>query len=102
MESAYQYPTSVEVASIAKDGCVMSLPGFCGQIKPFENKEQCFDSQRECLIQLTLSPMEDDRASREYRDMQQVCDNQFQFCAQCGKKGYPPCKLDEFAFQRKQ
>ena len=84
---------------MSQGGCVVSQPGFCGQLMPFDGKDQCFESERDCLKQFESPAMEGNKGSRGHRDMEKHCGNLFMFCAQCGMKGGPPCQSDKYFYK---
>ena len=100
MDHAYSYPTWVEAKSMAKHGCMVSQPGFCGHHMRFEGREKCFESNADCLRQMR-TVMKQNKDSRGHHDMKELCNKHSLFCAQCGKKKSPyQCKSDDFLYKR--
>ncbi|KIW89695.1 uncharacterized protein Z519_09851 [Cladophialophora bantiana CBS 173.52] len=94
-ERWYRDPAWISVASRSKRGCVVSGRDFCGEVRRFHTKVECFRSNTQCE-QDALECMNSGRTDKkDCEKLETICSMQFLFCSTCGEPE-PLCDIENF------
>ncbi|EXJ66050.1 uncharacterized protein A1O5_10664 [Cladophialophora psammophila CBS 110553] len=94
-ERWYRDPAWISLASRSKRGCVVSGRDFCGDVRRFHTKVECFRSNVQCE-QAALECMNSGSTDKkDCEKLETICSMQFLFCSTCGEPE-PPCDIGNF------